>query len=208
MRGLAHAQATSSNVLSELGGRMSTGPGSNWPSQAGVGSASPGRLRIGGLAVFFMSSRVISRSSMLPCVLTAAESASSTYMYLPGSALVITTRWTACRACGGVITLLPQLTHDNAQCCVLHHAMALQLKAASCAGLLRALLAKALPTASSVPRQHIALLATSATAPCRTGPRPHVPCTAHQVASAVSWPTQFSLLTLLQGPLRAQQPLL
>lgn len=44
MRELAHAQATSSSVLSELGGRLSTGPGSTWASQAGVGSASPGRL--------------------------------------------------------------------------------------------------------------------------------------------------------------------
>jgi hypothetical protein len=143
-------------------------------------------------------------SNKLPCVLTAVKahtiptalSARLCYLFLQSHGLRGELRQYDRTA--------SQLTHDI-QKRVLH---ALQFAAASCAGLLPALLAKALSTASSAPRQHSALQATSATAPCRTGPRPHVPCMAPQVASAVSWPTQSSPLTLLQGPLQAQQPLL
>lgn len=44
MRELAQAQATTGNVLSELGGRLSSTAGPNWPSQTSAGSTSPGEL--------------------------------------------------------------------------------------------------------------------------------------------------------------------
>lgn len=44
MRELAQAQTTSSNVLSELGRRLSTGAGTTWASQAGAGNATPGTV--------------------------------------------------------------------------------------------------------------------------------------------------------------------
>lgn len=49
MRELAHAQATSSSVLSELGGRLSTGAGTNWPSQAGGSHGEEGLLALHGM---------------------------------------------------------------------------------------------------------------------------------------------------------------
>lgn len=46
MRELAQAQATSSNVLSELGGRLSSTAGPSWPSQLGARNTSQGALLV------------------------------------------------------------------------------------------------------------------------------------------------------------------
>lgn len=191
MRELAHAQATSSSVLSELGGRLSTGAGTNWSSQPGGSHGEEGLLH-------YMAWAVVSR---VCCILVAVLIAGKHHQRHALRPCCTTAR-------AGCADALPPCTLPPAAACA-----ALQCAAASCAGLPPARLpARAYSTASSAPRQHSALQPTwaRATAPCHTGPLQHAPCMpmAPLEASAACWPTQSFPLTHLQGHRQARAPLL